>query len=41
MGKREEQQKQEPLWIAHAELAAAPGLEAKEDPTVLHGSNTL
>jgi transposase len=25
MGKREEQQKQEPLWIAHAELAAAPG----------------
>jgi transposase len=25
MGKREEQQKQESLWIAHAELAAAPG----------------
>ena len=25
MGKREEQQKQEPLWIAHVELAAAPG----------------
>jgi transposase len=25
MGKREDQQKQEPLWIAHAELAAAPG----------------
>ena len=25
MGKREEQQKQEPLWIAHAELSAAPG----------------
>ncbi|MHB1699813.1 MAG: hypothetical protein ACYCSN_06680 [Acidobacteriaceae bacterium] len=23
-GKREEQQEQEPLWIAHAELAAAP-----------------
>jgi transposase len=25
MGKREDQQKQEPLWIAHTELAAAPG----------------
>ena len=25
MGKREEQQKPEPLWIAHAELAAASG----------------
>jgi len=25
MGKREGQQKQEPLWIAHTELAAAPG----------------
>jgi transposase len=24
-GKREDQQKQEPLWIAHTELAAAPG----------------
>ena len=25
MGRREDQQKQEPLWIAHTELAAAPG----------------
>lgn len=25
MGKREEQQKQETLWIAHGELATAPG----------------
>ena len=25
MGKAEEQQTQEPLWIAHAELASAPG----------------
>ena len=25
MGKREDQQKQEPLWIAHTELASAPG----------------
>jgi hypothetical protein len=25
MGKRKDQQKQEPLWITHAELAAAPG----------------
>ena len=25
MGKREDQQKQEPLWIAHTQLAAAPG----------------
>jgi transposase len=25
MGRREDQQKQQPLWIAHTELAAAPG----------------
>ena len=25
MGRREDQQKQEPLWIAHTELASAPG----------------
>ena len=25
MDKREDQQKQDPLWIAHTELAAAPG----------------
>ena len=25
MGRRKDQQKQEPLWIAHTELAAAPG----------------
>jgi hypothetical protein len=25
MGRREDQQKQEPLWIAHTELALAPG----------------
>ena len=25
MGKREDQQKQEPLWIAHTESAAVPG----------------
>jgi hypothetical protein len=24
MGRREDQQKQEPLWIAHSELASAP-----------------
>jgi hypothetical protein len=25
MGKREDRQMQEPLWIAHTELASAPG----------------
>ncbi len=25
MGRREDRQKQEPLWIAHTELASAPG----------------
>jgi len=25
MGKREDRQRQEPLWIAHTELAAVPG----------------
>jgi transposase len=25
MGRREDQQKQEPLWIAHTELASSPG----------------
>ena len=35
MGRREDQQKQEPLWIAHSELTSAPELPFYEKPNEL------